>query len=594
MSRFRALTGALLATSAALLAVGAPAGADTTAAAHALIQGSGSSWAANAVNQWIADVHSNGLQVVFTSNGSAQGRKDFANKIVDFAVSDIGYQGVDPATHQGDTSQGRKFAYLPIVAGGTSLPYHIEVNGQLVRNLRLSGQTIAKIFTQQITNWDDQAITKDNNGHALPSIPIIPVSHSEGSGSSYQFTRYLDKEFKNIWEPFSGGLGATEYFPAPSGSAVAENGSDGVMNFISSGAANGAIGYDEYSYALGKGYPVAKVLNSNGYYTLPNQYNVAVALTKAKINENSHSADYLLQNLDSVYTYNDARVYPISSYSYAIIPTASDDKTMTTAKRQTLADYLQYSVCQGQGEMGNIGYSPLPINLVQASFDQIKKLHGADSGVDVSNEKVTACNNPTFVAGHPTENYLAKVAPFPPPCDKVGQGPCTGTGDTGQRNPGQTGGPPKHPGGGNGNGNGGHGKHHRTKKGSHHHPGSGDTGAGNGGTGTGTGTAGNGGTGTTGTGTGTGSGTGEFVPSGSSGGTGGTGSTVIDPVTGQLVSKNGTTSGGTAIAQPTVLPDAQSHDTKLLLGILAGALLLGLLIAPPLISTVVSKRDSAS
>ena len=63
---------------------------------HALIQGSGSSWSANAVNQWIADVQPNGLQVVFTASGSAQGRKDFAQPTTDFAVSDIGYQGSDP------------------------------------------------------------------------------------------------------------------------------------------------------------------------------------------------------------------------------------------------------------------------------------------------------------------------------------------------------------------------------------------------------------------------------------------------------------------------------------------------------------------
>ena len=95
-------------------------------ASHALIQGSGSSWSANAVNQWIADVHVYGYPVVYTAVGSAQGRKDFAYKTTDYAVSDIGYQGLDPVTGDTDTSLGRAFAYLPIVAGGTSFPYHVE------------------------------------------------------------------------------------------------------------------------------------------------------------------------------------------------------------------------------------------------------------------------------------------------------------------------------------------------------------------------------------------------------------------------------------------------------------------------------------
>jgi len=49
------------------------------------------------------------------------------------------------------------------------------VGGQMVRNLRLSGETIAKIFTNKITNWSDPAITKDNNGRKFPDLAITPV-----------------------------------------------------------------------------------------------------------------------------------------------------------------------------------------------------------------------------------------------------------------------------------------------------------------------------------------------------------------------------------------------------------------------------------
>ena len=436
------------------------------AVAHAQITGSGSSWSANAVNQWIADVTQNGLQVVFTSTGSAQGRKDFTNVTTDFAVTDIGYQGQDKLTGDADSPcknvqdfqnglpvgpSCRPFSYLPIVAGGTSFPYQIRVAGKLVRNLRLSGQTLAKIFTNQITTWSDPAITADNNGRKLPNIAIIPVVHSEGSGSTAQFTRYLNKMYPNIWRPYLQQDGDTEYYPRK-GQMIAQNGSDGVINFLTSSAANGAIGYDEYSYALNKNFPVAKIQNSAGYFTLPTQYNVAVALTQSRIcgvdvkpsagdrycglgpggsTEGSKSPQYLLQNLDNVYTYNDKRTYPLSSYSYMIIPTSASDSRMTTAKRQTLADYLYYSICQGQAEMGPIGYSPLPINLVQASFNQTAKLKVADPNVDLTKRDVTTCNNPTFVKGNPKRNYLAEIAPQPPACDKAGAGPCTDGGNNG-------------------------------------------------------------------------------------------------------------------------------------------------------------------
>jgi len=199
------------------------------------------------------------------------------------------------------------------------------------------------------------------------------------------------------------------------------------MNYVASDAADGAIGYDEFSYALGKNFPVAKIENANGYYTLPSQYNVAVALTAAQINKDKSSPNYLLQNLDNVYNQKDNRTYPLSSYSYMVIPTASDDQRMTTAKRQTLADYLFYSICEGQKEMGPIGYSPLPINLAQASFDQVGKLKEADSAVDLDKRDIKNCGNPTFVAGQPSRNYLAEIAPQPQPCDRDGAGPCSTT-----------------------------------------------------------------------------------------------------------------------------------------------------------------------
>ena len=360
------LTTAIIAVLVALVAIAGGAVLNVphaaAAAAHAEIDGSGSSWAANAINTWVSDVSSNGLKVGFTSLGSAQGRTDFANGTTDFGVSDIGYQGTDPASGSVDKSS-RPYAYLPIVAGGTSFPYQVRVAGKLLTTLRLSGTTIAKIFTNQITNWNDPAITADNNGAALPSLPIIPVVHSEGSGSTYQFTAYLAKQFPSIWKN-----GATEYFPR-TGAQVAENGSDSVINFVTSKAGNGAIAFDEYSYALGAQYPVVKVLNAAGYFTLPTEYNVAVALTQAIINSDaSNPLTYLLQDLHNVYGYTDPRTYPLSSYSYAIIPTAANDPRMTTAKRQTLADFLSYSICKGQDEAGHIGYSALPIFLVQAGF----------------------------------------------------------------------------------------------------------------------------------------------------------------------------------------------------------------------------------
>ncbi|MDT4942153.1 MAG: phosphate transport system substrate-binding protein, partial [Pseudonocardiales bacterium] len=525
---------------------------------HALIQGSGSSWAANAVNQWVADVASQGMQVVFTANGSAQGRKDYANRSTDFGVSDVGFLGKDPTTGQADTSLGRSFAYLPIAAGGTALPYHIDVGTTRVRNLRLSGETLAKIFTGQITNWNDAAVTRDNNGHALPSLPIIPVVHAEGAGVTMQFTRYLAKQYPSIWAPCNGGQAVeTEYFPVncghPTGNMRAQAGSDGVMNFIKSSGANGSIGLEEYSYPLLANFPSVKVLNKAGYFTLPTQYNVAVALTKAVINEDASSPDYLLQNLDNVYTNSDRRTYPLSSYVYAIIPTASDDNRMTTAKRQTIADFLYYSICQGQQEIGPIGYSSLPINLVQAGFEQIGKLKRADAGVDLAERNVSTCHNPTFIAGKPQVNHLAVIAPQPPSCDKVGAGPCDASQGTYNENPG---------GGNSGSGSG-------TGSGS-------GSGSGNG-TGSGSGSGDGSGSGSgSGAGTGAGSGAGGLGTGlgGAGAGLGGVGSA------GTGADAGSGAGGGQVLVVPTTLAADSENGSSGVLAALAGGIFLAVLGVP--------------
>ena len=415
------------ATAATLFAATPP----VSASSHEQINGSGSSWAYNAIAHWVSDT-AHSFQVVFTPTGSATGRTDYANGVTDFAVSDIGYQGQNPVTG-GNDSSNRAYAYLPIVGGATAFPYNIVVAGRRVQNLRLSGQTLAKIFTNQITNWDDPAVTADNNGRQFPSIPIIPVIHSEGAGSTFQFTDWLYTEYPSFWQGFTGYKFPTEFWPTGKGSQVAENGSDGVMNFVASGAGAGSIGYDEYSYALGADFPVIAVENTAGWYTMPDAYDAAVALTQAQINY-TPGPNYLLETLNSVYSYNDPRTYPLSSYSYEILPTAAScsgsvpqcDPTMNTPKRQTLADFDTYSLCPGQAEMAPIGYSPLPVNLVEASFKQVGLLHNADPGVDVTAVNVAACNNPTFIPGQPNGNYLAQIAPFPPACAQSGQGPCVG------------------------------------------------------------------------------------------------------------------------------------------------------------------------
>ena len=203
----------------------------------------------------------------------------------------------------------------------------------------------------------------------------------------------MSKQFPSLWSSYSGRSGLTSQYPTPP-NGKAQNGSLGVAGYVSQDYGEGAITYVEYSYAVKSGFPVAKVLNSAGYYVEPTASSVAVALLQAQINTNASSVDYLTQILDGVYNAADPRTYPLSSYSYMIVPTQVAG-IFTEDKGKTLAAFARYMVCEGQQQATALGYSPLPLNLVTAASDQIKRIPGsANTGVDPA-----SCNNPTFKAG---------------------------------------------------------------------------------------------------------------------------------------------------------------------------------------------------
>ena len=414
----------MVAVISTLVVAGAPAGAT----AYVPVSGEGSSWSANAINQWIADVQPDGMRVNYTANGSTTGRQDYIKGLTDFAATDIPFQ-TDP--HDGsapEDPQPGSYAYMPITAGGTVFMYNLKINGQQVTNLRLSGENITKIFTGAINNWDNPALAADNPGLKLPDQSIVPVVRSDGAGSSYELSEWMISQYPSLWHSFCSAsgrapaCGPTSFFPTPPG-MVAQSGDLGVAGYVSQSYADGSIGYVEYSYALNDHFPVVQLLNSAGYYTEPTAQNVAVSLLAAEVDTTNHNpAYYLTENLSGVYTDPDPRTYPLSSYSYLILPTKIQGQ-FNAAEGTTLAAFSYYAMCQGQQQSAALGYSPMPINLVEASFDQITKIPGAVT----QNINIQGCNNPTFTPSG--ANLLAETAPQPPACDKQGPTQCVnGTG----------------------------------------------------------------------------------------------------------------------------------------------------------------------
>jgi ABC-type phosphate transport system substrate-binding protein len=410
---------------AAALALSVVPAAPASAAGYVTLNGDGSSWAQPAIQQWAHDMANNGIQINYTGDGSAQGRNKYTQDQNDFAGSDIAFLTQGDPFGAGKETATWNYSYIPIVAGGTTFIYNLTVAGKKIKNLRLSGATIAAIFTGVITNWNDPKITKDY-GAQLPNLPITVVTRADGSGASYMFTRWLSKQYASLWNPFCAAhsgpnpCGPTEFYPGFSNS-VQKNGSDQMASFLASTVSNGAIGYDEYAYALDYGLPAVKMLNAAGYYTLPTPSNVAIALQAASIDFNQNSPTYLMQNLDQVYSFGDPRTYPLSSYSYLIIPRDGTDglnkqppPSWTSNNGYTLSTWLNYVICGAQKTAGSLGYSPLPHVLVAGAINQLLHLPGHVAPPDPNN--LNGCDNPTYSNG---KNLLINNAPQPSPCDAV-------------------------------------------------------------------------------------------------------------------------------------------------------------------------------
>ncbi|WP_035859339.1 substrate-binding domain-containing protein [Kitasatospora cheerisanensis] len=556
--RLRHLTSALL---AAVLALPAALLGATPAHASTSLKADGSSWAGPAIDQWRRDVQPMGIEIDFTGSGSAAGRVQWSIGQDDFTASDVPFRSkADTGVDGGRASNGQGqpenpvygYSYVPITAGGTALMYHLEVGGKKVTDLRLSPDTIVGIFTNKITSWDDPRITADY-GRTLPKIPITPVVRSDGSGASAQFTRWMEHTHKSEWDAYCTQVNGvtcgdyTEFYPA-AGRMTAQNGSDVVANYVQSPTGIGAIGYDEYAFAKRTGWPVVKVLNPAGYYTLPSASNVAVALTAAKIrgvddNTSANDPDYLQQNLDGVYTNNDPRSYPISSYSYLIVPRGGTSLPVTPKftndKGSALSRYLAYVLCAGQREADDLGYSPIPRNLVRGGLLQTQHIPGNASPVDPNT--LSNCPNPTFDSAG--QLIVLKNAPQPSPCDKKGS-PLDCTVQNGQA----------------------------VKTGGGNNSGGGRTGSGSGGS--------------------SGGGAGTGGPA--AGGGGDAGPQAVDPQTGELVTDSGAGGGGSGGNAPATVVALGGRPQDWLLSTLTALELLGVVTVPPLLAAWWRRRGTAA
>lgn len=362
----------------------------STTPAHAVdLQGSGATFVAPLLEACKAGfAKSTSHSYTYGGGGSGTGQKNSDAGVGDFWFSDSAYRA----------GTRTSIIHAPVVAAPIAVMHNLPTS----RQLYLSPATIAGIFGGKITRWNDPAIVADNNrsvtevvykkdanGNAkldkkgnpeilrtakknitmtLPNQPITVIYRSDSSGTTNNFTTYLNGVAKEIWNKagnnvfttaFPGDINAKENI----GRIVSANGSAGVSALAAK--TKYSITYAEKSFADANRLKIAAVGNASGNFTLPTSPAVSAFLGDAKVDsaKGFFTFDYATP---------EPGAYTLGIVSYMLVDTNYSNKEKAAAVKQ-LATYLMSDDCTG-GSNASLGYVVIDGKLKAVAEAQVKKI----------------------------------------------------------------------------------------------------------------------------------------------------------------------------------------------------------------------------
>jgi phosphate transport system substrate-binding protein len=290
------------------------------------LAGAGSSAQDAALQAWIAGLQSSSpdATVSYDPVGSGGGREQFVSGGVDFAGSDSALADDELTGAQDRCGGADNLIEIPVYVSPIAIIYNVPG----VDDLQLSPETAAKIFKQEIKNWNDPAIAADNPGAKLPDQRISPVNRSDESGTTANFTDWLSQAAPKVWTDEPDGN-----WPIKGGEAA--EGTSGVVDAVKNG--KGTIGYADESQARELGIAKIKV---GSEYVAPSADAAAAVLDKSE--ESQDAGKY-------VFTFKLDRTvegtYPVTLVSYQIACTKYD-----SADKAALVKALESYIVSADGQ----------------------------------------------------------------------------------------------------------------------------------------------------------------------------------------------------------------------------------------------------
>ncbi|WP_237565308.1 phosphate ABC transporter substrate-binding protein PstS [Ornithinimicrobium cavernae] len=317
--------------------------------------GAGASSQESAVTAWIAgylEVQPD-VSVGYTAVGSGAGREQFLAGATDYAGSDAYLDEEEQAT-AAEVCGPEGAINLPLYISPVAVPYNLPG----VDGLQLSPTTLAGIFNQDITTWNDEAIAADNPDADLPDTPITVVNRSDESGTTENFMEYLSAAAPDAWTHEAG-----DAWPVPGGEAAAQT--SGVMQVVNS--TEGSIGYADASAVTGQSAAIG----------VGDEFVAFSPEAAAKVVDASEPADTGVEGdlaLDLARDTTESGAYPIVLVSYHIACKHYDDAN----RADLVKDYLGY-VASPEGQQvaaDAAGSAPISDEMRAQVMESISMIQG--------------------------------------------------------------------------------------------------------------------------------------------------------------------------------------------------------------------------
>ncbi|MCW8336138.1 phosphate ABC transporter substrate-binding protein PstS [Vibrio paucivorans] len=323
------------------------------AAANTTINGAGATFPHPIYAKWAEQYQKEtGVQINYQAIGSGGGIRQITAKTVDFGATDA------PLTIEELNKEG--MIQFPMVMG--SIVPVVNIPGISAGDLKLTGKVLADIYLGNIKNWNDPAIAELNQGVELPSQPIYVVHRSDGSGTTYNFTDYLDQVSTEWSENI--GVGKDITWPRKA-TTIGGNGNAGVANFVT--RTRGAIGYVEYAFAKQNDLAYTQLQSRDGEFLMPTMASFQAAAANADW-DNAPGYHLLLNNQPG------ANSWPMTAATFILM-----HKDQTNAdKAKEIIKFFEWSYTQGE-LAEELDYIPMPskvVNMVNDTWKQGLQANG--------------------------------------------------------------------------------------------------------------------------------------------------------------------------------------------------------------------------